>query len=299
VDPSSVAECKERWDTAGWCVITDVIPADLLAEAQRALPSVFPTADEFADGVDPERNAAFMTERHSPHPTFPFEAEALNRVALHDNVIDLAERMLESADIRLYQGAVSAKYANAAPDYEQLLHADYGNHTLVVPRTDAGYQHVTMFVYLSDVTPETAATRVVSREHTAGIPVERLYLHLDDYKDVYAAEEPAVGPAGSVFVYRPDVFHRGMALEQPRGARFNLNVAFKPAAAEWVGFHTFPVHAEDMAWHRFMRHATVRQLTVLGFPAPGDPYWTRETLAGVSARYPALDMSPWRNGSNP
>ena len=166
MDPQSVAECKHRWDTAGWCVIPDVIPADLLAAAQQALPSVFPTADEFADGVDPERNAAFMTERHSPSPTFPFEAEALNRVALHDNVIDLAERMLESADIRLYQGAVSAKYANAAPDYEQLLHADYGNHTLVVPRTDVGYQHVTMFVYLSDVTPETAATRVVSREST-------------------------------------------------------------------------------------------------------------------------------------
>ena len=53
-----------------------------------------------------------------------------------------------------------------------------------------------------------------------------------------------------------------------------------------------------MAWYRFVPPASVRQLTPLGFPAPGDPYWTEETLAGVAARYPQLDMAtvarpPW------
>jgi hypothetical protein len=43
--------------------------------------------------------------------------------------------------------------------------------------------------------------------------------------------------------------------------------------------------------------ASVRQLTVLGFPKPGDPYWTEETLSGVAARYPGLDTSPWRDGA--
>jgi ectoine hydroxylase-related dioxygenase (phytanoyl-CoA dioxygenase family) len=291
----SSAEYKRRWDAAGWCVIEDVIPADLLAAAQRALPAVFPTADEFADHVDPDRNAPFLTERGAPRPQFPFEAEALNRIALHDAIIDVAEQMLEVDDLRLYQAAVTAKYANAAPDYEQLLHVDYANHTLVVPRTDVGYQHVTMFIYLSDVTPETGATRVVSREHTADIPIERTYLHLEEYARLYALEEAASGPAGSVFVYRPDVFHRGVPLTAPRAARFLLPVAFKPAATEWIGYHAFPARAEDMAWHRFMRHATERQLTLLGFPKPGDPYWTTETLAGVAARYPSLDMHAWRD----
>jgi hypothetical protein len=34
---------------------------------------------------------------------------------------------------------------------------------------------------------------------------------------------------------------------------------------------------------------------VLGFPPPGHPYWTEETLTGVAARYPMLDLSPWRD----
>jgi ectoine hydroxylase-related dioxygenase (phytanoyl-CoA dioxygenase family) len=292
---SSLEQHKRRWDTAGWCVIEDVVPPDVLAAARQALADVFPTADDFADEVDPIRNAAFLTEGGAPSPQFPFDQDALNLVPMHDAIIDLAEQFLALDDIRLYQAAVTAKYSNAAPDHEQLLHVDYANHTLVVPRTDVGYQHVTMFVYLSDVTPDTGATRVVSREHTADIPIERTYLHLGEYAHLYELEEPASGPAGSVFVYRPDVFHRGVALRAPRTARFLLPVAFKPAGTEWIGYHAFPIRAEDMAWHRFMRNATVRQLTLLGFPKPGADYWTAETLAGVAARYPSLDMTPWRD----
>ena len=294
MSPASASAHKRRWDTDGWCVVEGVIPPDELAGAQAALPAVFPTADEFADNVDPQRNAPFLTERGAPRPQFPFEHAALNRIALHDAIIDLAEVLLETDDIRLYQAMVNAKYANAAPDYEQLLHADYANHTLVVPSADIRYQHVTMFIYLSDVTVETGATRFVSRTQTTGIPIERTYLHLDEYRHLYELEEPAEGPAGSVLVYRPDVFHRGVPIAAARAARFLVPVAFKPSGADWIGYHAFPQSGEDMAWHRFMRRATQRQLTVLGFPKPGDAYWTRATLAGVAARYPALDMRPWR-----
>ena len=104
---------------------------------------------------------------------------------------------------------------------------------------------------------------------------------------------PASGPAGSVLAYRPDVYHRGTAMTSRAEARFLLHVAYRPADADWVGFHTWPVAGEGFDWHRFVPHASVRQLTVLGFPEPGHPYWTPETLAGVGARYPSLDMAPW------
>ena len=143
---------------------------------------------------------------------FPFDAMALNRLVVHERLIDLAEDLLGTDQFRLYQGMASAKYSDGAPDYEQLLHVDYGNHTLVVPRADQGYQHLELFVYLSDVTAETAATRVVSRRLTADIPVERMYLHLTEYAPLYAAEVPAEGPAGAVLAYRPDLYHRGTSL---------------------------------------------------------------------------------------
>jgi hypothetical protein len=35
---------------------------------------------------------------------------------------------------------------------------------------------------------------------------------------------------------------------------------------------------------------------LFGFPPPGHPYWTAETLAGLSRRYPGIDISPWEAG---
>ena len=40
---------------------------------------------------------------------------------------------------------------------------------------------------------------------------------------------------------------------------------------------------------------TSRLRELLGFPPPGHPYWNRETLAGVAARYPGMDMRPYRD----
>ncbi len=291
---TSVQECKRQWDAVGWCVIEDVLSAAEVSAAAEALPHLFPTASEFADDVDPDRNAAFRRDG-APQYQFPFDSAALNQCAVGEAMLDLAATLLETNDVRLYQAMAVAKYANASPEHEQLLHVDYANHTLVVPRADVGFQHLETFVYLTDVTPETAATRFVSRELTGDIPIERTYLHLHDYADLYAAEECAVGPAGSVLVYRPDTFHRGVQMTKDRAARFMLAVAFKPALTDWIGYHALPARAEDMSWHRFMRHATARQLNALGFPQPGDRYWTPETLAGVAARYPSLDMTPWQS----
>jgi len=285
---------RSQWEEDGWGVISGIFSDDEVKAAQEALPDLFPTAEEFAGDRDPARNLPFRVDSHSVMPAFPFESPALNRLVLHDGILDLAEEFLRLPDIRLYQGMVSAKYSQGAPDDEQLLHVDYGNHTLVVPRPDVGYQHLELFIYLSDVTPEKAATRMVSRRLTTGIPIERTYLSPAEYEGLYRAEVPASGPAGSVLAYRPDVYHRGVLMTAPDSARFMLHVSFKPKDTDWLGSQAWPAAAEGLAWHRFMQQTDVRQLTVLGFPEPGHPYWNEETLFGVASRYPRLDMEPWR-----
>ena len=283
------ARSKERWHTDGWAVLEDVFTPGEVAAACEAVAGLFPSAEAVAGGEVGESTIDWG----APKPLFPFAAGALNRLVVHDALIDLAEELLGTDRLRLYQGMVSVKYPGLRDEYEQLLHVDYGNHTLVVPRAEVGYQHLELFVYLSDVTPGTAATRLVSRRLTGDIPVERTYLAYDVYPELYRAEEPATGRAGSVLAYRPDVYHRGTAMTDGTDARFLLHVGYKPVDTDWLGFHTWPVAGESFDWHRFVGHASVRQLTVLGFPEPGHPYWTAETLAGVGARYPALDLTPW------
>ena len=288
---------QAQWEVDGWCLAEGVLPPGTIAAARAVLPSLVPTAEEFADDVDPARNEPFRIDSHRVMLRFPFEDSALNDIVVHDRIIDLAEQLLGLADLRLYQAMLSAKYGEAALSDEQLLHVDFGNHTLVVPRHEPGYQQLEMFVYLSNVTAETGATRMVSRRLTPDIPVERTYLSQADYGQLYEAEVPASGPAGSILAYRPDVYHRGVRMTAPRTARYMLHVSYKPAATDWLGSHALPNAGEDLSWYRFVQSATVRQLTVLGFPAPGHPYWTPKTLAGVAARYPMLDLSSWRDAA--
>jgi hypothetical protein len=286
-----------QWETDGWCLIDGLFAPEAVAAAAAAMPELYPTAEEFAADVDPDRNRPFREDSHRLMPRFPFEDGALNALVVHDDLIDLAIEFLGTDDLVMYQAMLSAKYGQGALSDEQLLHVDYGNHTLVVPRHEPGYQQLEMFVYLSDVTVETAATRLVSRQLTGDIPVERAYLNPEQYAELYAAEVSAVGPAGSILVYRPDVYHRGVRMLTPGAARFMLHVSYKPRGTDWLGSHALPNAGEDIAWHRFVQTASQRQLTVLGFPAPGHPYWDAQTLAGVAARYPLLDLSPWRDGA--
>ena len=176
-------DLKERWDTDGWCVVPGAIPPPELAAAQEAVHRYFPTPAEMA-----ARGGAEAGQWHTwdaPWPEFPFHSSRLNALVLHDNVIDLAEGLLGTADLALYMGTVTAKYAHQASGYNQLLHADYPNHMLVVPRHELGYQQVEFFVYLTDVTLEDGATRFVSWQKTKDIPVERHTLNYVDYADLY------------------------------------------------------------------------------------------------------------------
>ena len=84
----------ERWDTDGWFVLEGAVEADALGAAERDLPGLFPTAEEFADDADPERNRPFRTRSDAPVPRFPFASEALNRLVVHDDVVDVAAGLL-------------------------------------------------------------------------------------------------------------------------------------------------------------------------------------------------------------
>jgi hypothetical protein len=285
----------DTWRRDGWCVFEGAIPPSDLAAAQSALERLFPTAEEMDRGGDDERTARWRTW-DAAWPEFPFKSTRLNKLVVHDVLIDLATDLLGTDDVRLYLALASAKYPHQSSGYNQLLHADYPNHSLVVPRGDAGYQHLETFIYLNDVSVRNGATRMVSRTRTADIPVEQHTLNFNDYPHLYDDPGDASGPAGSVVAYSPDVYHRSVDVTEPGQARFMLHVAYRPAPLDWIGYQAWPFKGFSPEWHKFVAQASLRQLSVLGFPRPGDPYWTEATLSGVAARYPGLDMTPWRNG---
>ncbi len=288
----ALSTVKRTWDDEGWFVLDRAFPEEVLVRAQNALTKLFPSAEEMAAGADATLDKWRTWD--ASWPEFPFRSRSLNALVVSDVMIDLAQTLLGAKDVRMYLAIVTAKYAGQPSDYNKLLHVDYPNHTLTVPRSEPGYHQMETFIYLNDVTADNGATRFVSRRRTNLVPVEEHTLNLADYGALYDDPSDASGPAGSIVVYRPDVYHRSIDFADPTQARFMLHVSYQDAGMAWGGYQAWPFKGFSPEWHSFVEGATARQLAVLGFPPPGHHFWTEETLASVARRYPRLDLSAWR-----
>ena len=120
--------------------------------------------------------------------------------------------------------------------------------------------------------------------------------------EIYAAERPAAGSHGSLLVYRTDVFHRAVEMTAPGAARFLLNISYKLAGQDWIGFHTMQYRAASSPhWTSFVEGSSPRELDLFGFPPPGHPIWNaalarRNCRALSEARSHAVveQQSIWR-----
>jgi len=298
---------KQRFLEDGFVVLPGLVADELTEGVLDAIETEFPTANDFHQNVDPERNARFRSE-FGGITGFPCSSLALNVLAVHDRLIDLGAALLDDADLRAYSIEFWAKYSGAA-DYDQPFHRDYLNHSVVVPDADAPASQVEMFVYLSDVTDDVGPIAMLPRRHTGTMPaLPNWYPRADGHTDAdhadwtssrgmpdwYEQECRAVGPAGTVIAYRIDSFHRGTALRRAGGARYTIHTNFRRADHDWIGRRSWADSAaDDPAWTAFVTHATTRQLSLFGFPRPGHPYWNDTTRRGIAQRYPGVDPDLW------
>lgn len=289
------AEHLATWEREGYVVVEDFLTADELAAARENFSRYYPTWEDFS--AHRPRYGSLLGSGFAGMSEFPFAGSALNDINTHPEAIDFAERALGTREIYCTSGLIWAKYAGAA-DYDQSLHVDFHNNTLVYPRDDGMWRHVPMILYLSDVTEDLGPTYVVSRRHTDHLadgyaPPTRTR---EEQPELYEHEVPVTAPAGSLLIYTMKTFHRGSKMLASTGARFTHHFVFRHAGHEWMGWRAWPRHGADAEMREWLQDATPRQREVLGFPGPGHPYWTPETLEGVARRYPGMDMAPYREG---
>jgi hypothetical protein len=288
VSDAALAEVRDR----GYTLVEGFLTPAELEAAQEALWLHFPRPDEYF--ADPTSQPRFGTGQFAGIEEFPYRSWDLNRLAVHPDLVDLAERYLQTTELHLYKVELWAKYGGAV-DYEQPLHRDYGSHSLVVPRPEPRYQQLTTFVYLSDVSDEDGPTCIVPYEAGKDVPYTPLYL---PFGSLAESEVRCTGAAGSLLVYRTEILHRGSNITGPRRARFSLLADYQVRGTTWGGKMAWPKQSPER-WAKFIPQCSVRERDLFGFPRPGDPYWTEETLAGVSARYPGIDLEQYRSALRP
>ncbi len=281
-------EHVDHWRRHGYVIAPLLSPEELDAARRNAL-HYFPDADEWQRG---RGRYAHMSLQHE----LPFVDAPLNDIATHPDLVSFVERALATSELMLTQSLLWAKYPGRG-DVEQELHVDYYNNTLAYPSDDAVFGHVASILYLEDVTESTGPTYAVSREHTRGRTMVPERLPRDQHPEIYAHEFPVLAKAGSIFLYDMRTYHRGSAFTGSQGWRLTFHNVYRQAGCEWMGWRALPYSGLDPNMAAFIQRATVRQRNLIGFPPPGHAYWTEQTLAGVAARYPAMDMTPYREAA--
>lgn len=289
----------DHWHEHGYVLVERFLEPEEIEAAHRNLHQYLPDWDEYdarrplyANLGSHGASGSMGWVRHE----FPYVGDALNRVAVHPFLVEFAERLLGRRDIALSHGAIVGKYAGKG-DYDQELHMDFTNNTLAYPVRRSEYSDIPMIVYYTDVTADLGPTYVVSDQLTRDLPPrgQRFYPPAE-FPELYEAEQPATVPAGSALIYSMRTLHRGSAMRASTGVRFSQFVAFHSSGPRWLGSTSFQGAGGSAEMDHFLTTASPRQRELVGFPAPGDPYWDAESLAGVAARYPEMDMTPYGFG---
>ncbi len=288
----------DHWRREGAVVLRDFFTPDELAPVVDDMEAMYGHLRPTVAGGHTELEPALARAKQFEHiHDMPFPASpAVNLLGLHPALIATARAALGTDDVRLYQNHTWAKFTGQT-DFDQPHHCDFKNHTLTVPGERAVERTINFMIYLTDVTdahgaihyvPLSASDPIVGHDrmsfaNTADGTLQRLI----------EVEHSGAAPAGSVFAYGIDVYHRGTNLTAPGAHRFTITASYKAAGNDQIGWSAWPRWFRE-PWEQVMNHATPEQLTCLGVPAPGDPFWTELTLHRTSARWPEMDLTPYR-----
>lgn len=281
-----------HWRKHGYVIVENLLTPEELEAARENIARYMPTWEEYAKA--PHRYRALLGSNGWPVAEFPFVGDALNHVTTHPALVEFAKKVLGTDDIMLSHSRLRGKYAGTA-DYDQQLHVDYNNNTLVVPKDDSEIFDVPFITYYTDVTVDLGPTQVVSQEETRDLFNRTTrFLSREEYPEFYAKEKPAVCPAGSTLIYSMRTFHRGSAMKATEGVRFSHHMSYRKASYNFTGQVTFNRVAGSPEMRHFLENATPEQRSLIGFPPVGHEYWDEDTIAAVGRRYPGMDMTPYR-----
>jgi hypothetical protein len=183
----------------------------------------------------------------------------------------------------------------------QGYHVDHDTFSFLPASTDLAYAAVTATIFLTDVNPDCAPLHVVPGSHrqAAQLPGGP-WVH--DIRTVpgVPAPVPALGPAGSILFYSTYLMHAAVPFINKRAHRLLMSfTSARDSHACWTHFATPYRYGNREHFVPYWNHASPTMRTYFGWPPPGHPYYTAQTLACLALRYPAMDFSAYQGMARP
>ncbi len=285
----------DHYHAHGYVLLRNFLDAQELAQVHEELEWVIPGWRCAVDPAQPKPDGWRAPPELPTNTRFPFRGATLNAMTFHPELRRFAATICGHENFFCEQSDITYKCQGHARDLDQSMHMDFGNHTLAYPSSAPKFWQTLFLVYYTDVTEQHAPTAVVPWEHYRDETHWPIVHTRDERPDLYAHEQLATVPAGSVLAYSTRTYHRGTAFQSNVG-RVAHFISYAPAGCPWLGIVGWPAQGVKKSYHRWLEQASVAERDMLGFPPVGHEYWTEETIRGVQARFPALDVTPYREG---
>jgi ectoine hydroxylase-related dioxygenase (phytanoyl-CoA dioxygenase family) len=226
---------------------------------------------------------------------FPFADDALNQIALSPAVLG-AIASLELAGLPTVRASTAVLKTGGAVAYDQPLHLENKEYSLVVPTGADDLRGVVALVYLTGADrDELGPTAAVPLPATAHLDVGTVPYVERPGRGEYEAEQKVHARAGDVLLFGYNTYHRGTELG-PGVERLSMQVSYSLRRDPESTVNT-PGSMSFEAWTRLgelIPRLGWEQLACLGFPPREDGYWTERTTAAVERRYPGLRLGAAR-----
>lgn len=256
----------------GFLIIENFLSAD---EREAALEGFY---ECFAPSYDEFIASGRVNENQQKQKLFPWNHSGLNHAMTHPDLIDAAERIIGTRELRLCESSLGMKYFGEPPNTTApgLFHIDYGNNTLGPIIEPDDYQHLIFFYCFDDVKPGMAPIQMVPNGRSD------------------SEAQKMIVPGGSVCIYSIFTRHASTEFTEP-GHRPVAWVGYSRKDRPWDGARTFTYKsgASYEGMHRFIVEASPRELELIGFPPPGDVLWTRSFIEGMAKRYEGFRTEPY------
>lgn len=281
----------EHYAEHGFAIVDNFLTPEELHGAREEIKEILPGWIEFCD--DPtETVPEWPSPRVRNSYRFPYRGKWLNHITLHPQLRALAQHFAGGSELYCEQGNLHAKRKGDRSDVDQGMHCDYGNHTLAYPPDLPEYWQTAYLLYYTDVTINHAPTAVCSWKHYPEKLRVPAHYTREQRPEIFENEVKVVVPAGGLLVYSMRTFHRGTPF-LAEGGRIGEFITYSPATWRWLGIDSWSVEAIRPEFRKWIEKATPQERELFGFPNAMHTYWTEETIEGVSARYPGMDMSPY------
>ncbi|MBA3710777.1 MAG: phytanoyl-CoA dioxygenase family protein [Planctomycetes bacterium] len=257
-------------------VIGDAQRAELLENGFLILPGFIPEEELAVLRVEQRQVVRPWSEiRHDPPADrsalvpYPYGNARMARPWLHPELLRLGRWFLKTEAVFAYVGCMIARYPGFMSGDQG--HIDNGNNSLL-PKPGAGreYGQIGFWIHLDEVTADQAPLRLVRTR---------------DGND-FSKAVPLTCPPGTVCVFNNHTVHASTTFTGSEGQRFTWGFALGRADHPFEGFLSYTNLGLDPTFRAVVGMMTADERTLMRFPAPGHPYYTRETLEALEAQYP-------------